>query len=367
MFRVSKSLGWGFFSLVLWRCSRRIPLCHKGGEFSILGAHARRPGLAQHFPPPSAGVIVCQDNVVDKNGAGIRGAMLGAGLQAGAAFAPTRPPPATNSIPRVQLLADNNMITVWQSSVAGTPGIYARLAKGGTRPRPPTLTAPIFTPSIPGSTLTPKTSRLIPPWRPCPTAARSSPGPAWPGWKHVGGFCPQDQQQRRLFPAKEFKSTNTPSPTSANPPSPPWPTANTSSCWISEQERFYNSVDVYARVFTAAGAPVTDEIAVNSGTYPCDTPDVAPLNDGGFTVVWAQKDLEVATNSWDVWGRAFSASGSPEVADFRINTFCSAINTGPRSRPVPPAAWWCGPVWVRTARAKAFWPLFAGWNRSFGQ
>jgi hypothetical protein len=38
-------------------------------------------------------------------------------------------------------------------------------------------------------------------------------------------------------------------------------------------------------------------------------------------VVWGQKDLEVATNSWDVWGRAFTASGSPEVADFRINSY----------------------------------------------
>ena len=55
-----------------------------------------------------------------------------------------------------------------------------------------------------------------------------------------------------------------------------------------------------------SGAPVTDEIAVNSGTNLCDTPDVAPLNDGGFTVVWAQKDMAVATNSWDVWGRAFT-------------------------------------------------------------
>jgi len=38
-------------------------------------------------------------------------------------------------------------------------------------------------------------------------------------------------------------------------------------------------------------------------------------------VVWGQKDMEVATNSWDIWGRSFNAAGSPEVTDFRINTY----------------------------------------------
>ena len=91
--------------------------------------------------------------------------------------------------------------------------------------------------------------------------------------------------------------------------------------WVSENERANNSVDVYARIFTAAGAPVTDEIPINSATGACDTPDVAPLGDGGFTVVWAQKDPVIVSNSWDVWGRAFNSAGSPFVQDFRINTF----------------------------------------------
>ena len=91
--------------------------------------------------------------------------------------------------------------------------------------------------------------------------------------------------------------------------------------WTSEQERRFNSIDVYARIFTVDGVPVTDEIPVNSTANTCATPAIAPLADGGFTVVWAQKDLTVLTNSWDVWGRAFSAAGKPDAADFRINTY----------------------------------------------
>jgi hypothetical protein len=38
----------------------------------------------------------------------------------------------------------------------------------------------------------------------------------------------------------------------------------------------------------------------------------------------------VATNGWDIWGRAFSASGSPEGAAFRINTHLYGDQYGPK-------------------------------------
>jgi hypothetical protein len=69
------------------------------------------------------------------------------------------------------------------------------------------------------------------------------------------------------------------------------------------------------------GVPVTDEIAINSTANPCASPAIAPLNDGGFVVVWSQNDASVPTNGWDVWGRPFTAEGMPEATDFRINTY----------------------------------------------
>lgn len=108
--------------------------------------------------------------------------------------------------------------------------------------------------------------------------------------------------------------------------------------WISEREKSAQGADVYARVFTDAGVPVTDEISVNSdnsGTGVCANPAVAAQNDGGFTIVWNQMDSSNSTNGYDIWGRAFNGSFSPVADDFRINTYLygdqygAKIATGP--------------------------------------
>lgn len=79
--------------------------------------------------------------------------------------------------------------------------------------------------------------------------------------------------------------------------------------WVSEQQRFENSVDIYARLFRPDGVPTSGEILVNVETNVCANPQVASLPGGGFLVVWSQKDPVVRENSWDIWGRAFDASG----------------------------------------------------------
>ncbi len=104
--------------------------------------------------------------------------------------------------------------------------------------------------------------------------------------------------------------------------------------WVSEGERFVTSRDIYARVFTAAGVPVTGEFLANSGTYKCGTPALAPLNNGGFTAAWSQKDT-ILTNGWDVWGRAFNAHGAPTVPPFRINTYLYGDQYNPRLASAP--------------------------------
>jgi len=89
--------------------------------------------------------------------------------------------------------------------------------------------------------------------------------------------------------------------------------------WVSEQQRFENSVDVYARLFRSDGTPVSGEILVNADTNVCANPQVAALPGGGFLVIWGQKDTLVRSNSWDIWGRAFDANGSGGAVR-RLNT-----------------------------------------------
>ncbi len=89
--------------------------------------------------------------------------------------------------------------------------------------------------------------------------------------------------------------------------------------WISEQQRFENSVDVYGRIFSASGVANGSEFRINSGTNICANPSVAASQDGGFTVAWMQKDPILRSNSWDIFARPFSGNAFGGVTR-RINT-----------------------------------------------
>ena len=311
MFRISKRLVGGCFLAGSVAVFAQNPVVPSGAEFTILGSI---PG-DQVWPSisllPSGGIISWQDNVVDKSGSGVGGALLSARFGAGRTFGVNKVAAGNQMYPRVQLLANGNTIHVWQCNVAGTPGIYARLAKGSNF-----------------YTIDTRLNTYLKDHQADPAVAALPDGSAVIAWASYGEdgsmwgvFARKLSAKGVASPAKEFQVNQFSQFNQRKPTVATLANGNFVICWVSEQERANNSVDVYARIFTAAGAPVTDEIPVNSAANPCDTPDVAPLNDGGFTVVWAQKDLANPTNSWDIWGRAFSASGSPQVADFRINTF----------------------------------------------
>jgi len=322
MFDVSKSLFLGVFLAGSMAVRAQNPLLPQGAEFSILGPIRGDQVWPSISLSPLAGVIVWQDNVVDNHGAGIGGSMIAQNLQkSGRIFCANKTATGDQIKPKVQLLADNNMITVWQSSVAGTPDIYARLARGTTTKTESSYGTNFFT-------IDRRVNIYIKDQQVDPAVAALPDGSAVVTWSSYGQdgsmwgvYGRKISKTGVMSPAREFLVNQYTQYNQRKPAVATLANGQFVICWISEQERFYNSADVYARIFTAAGVPVTDEIAVNSGASPCDTPDVAPLNDGGFTVVWAQKDLAVATNAWDIWGRGFTASGSPEVADFRINTF----------------------------------------------
>ncbi|MGA2177347.1 MAG: hypothetical protein ABSH38_20420 [Verrucomicrobiota bacterium] len=318
MLRVPGSLWLGVFLAGSVALLGQNSVVRQGGEFSILGSvpgDQVRPSLSLSS---SAGVIVWQDNMVDKHGAGVGGALLNTGFGASRIFRVNKTATGDQIKPKVQLLANNDLICVWESAVAGTPDIYARLARG---PKGGDAYGTNF------YTIDLRLNSYTADQQTDPAVTALPDGSAIVSWQSYG----QDGSMwgvyaRRVLatgktPAKEFLVNQY---TAYNQRSPAVATLANGQyviAWISEQERFLNSVDVYARIFTAAGVPVTDEIPVNSCTNICDSPAVAPLNDGGFTVVWAQKDSVVLTNSWDVWGRAFSAGGNPEVSDFRINTY----------------------------------------------
>jgi hypothetical protein len=100
--------------------------------------------------------------------------------------------------------------------------------------------------------------------------------------------------------------------------------------WVTEQQRFEASVDIYGRLFTTAGAAAGNEFLINPGTNICANPTVAAsLTYGGFMVGWSEHARTAPNTGWDIKARSFSngLTGS----DVRtVNTHIVGDQYGPR-------------------------------------
>ena len=329
IFRVPKSLCTGG---VLLACSIALfgqnSVTKQGSEYSILGGLPGDQVLPSLSLSPTGGAITWQDSRLDKKGAGLGASLLDASFSSGHTLRVEKVVTGRRVKPQVQLLANNNILFVWQGSVtpASTPNIYARFANNSAKDATGYGTN-FYSPDIQVNTYT--ADQQVD-----PVVAALPDGSAIIAWSSYGedGSMWGVYARRLTAQGKALKADNNGSTkqflvnqyTSYNQRNPSVATlanGNYAIAWISEQERSAGSVDVYARIFNANGVPVTDEIPVNSETNICSSPALAALNDGGFTAVWAQKDGLVPSNGWDIWARAFSAAGTPETSDARINTF----------------------------------------------
>lgn len=98
--------------------------------------------------------------------------------------------------------------------------------------------------------------------------------------------------------------------------------------WVSENQRFDSSVDIYGRMFDASGSPVTGEFLVNASTNACANPSVAASTDGSFMVGWSEFSGNRRTG-WEVKVRSFDASGNGG-AEVQANTYVNRNQVGPR-------------------------------------
>jgi hypothetical protein len=99
--------------------------------------------------------------------------------------------------------------------------------------------------------------------------------------------------------------------------------------WVSEQQRFQNSVDLYGRIFDANGSPLGSEFLVNANTNVCANPAVTATGDG-FTVAWGQKDLSDRFKSWDIIAGSFTSSGAPSTSELMVNSFTYGDQFAPK-------------------------------------
>jgi hypothetical protein len=103
----------------------------------------------------------------------------------------------------------------------------------------------------------------------------------------------------------------------------------TNSTYVTASSALVPSVDVYARMFSSNGVAVGNEFVVNPDFNVCANPAVAAATDGSFMVAWSRRDLATRVNGWDIFARAYSATGVGGTVS-RANTFVSGNQYAPR-------------------------------------
>jgi hypothetical protein len=286
-----------------------------GIEYAIAGS---LPGDQSH---PSFGIkttggyIVWEDNLTDGDGLGISARRLDSNLSGSfSSFRVNVIGAGDQERPQVALLNNGGAAFVWQGGRRSYQHIYARfLSASGTWVTPANdVLVNTFTNNF---QVNPAVAAL----------ANGNVVVAWGSFNEFSGNSLQDVYAQVLSPAgqklggellvNQFTSYNQRTPAIAGLSDGRFVVA-----WISEQQRFFNSVDIYARIFNADGSPSGNEIPVNTSTNVCANPSIAASPNGGFMIAWSEKDLtSLKTNSWDVYARAFLNTGAAAGPVARLN------------------------------------------------
>jgi hypothetical protein len=317
----------------------------EGGEYNISGV---LPG-EQMFPraaiKPGGGYIVWQDNFTDGSGAGISARKLDSSLSS--PFSPFRVNHVGNDDqeqPAVSLLNGGGAVFVWEGGKQGYQHIYARfLSPAGTW---------ITGVGNNGEVMvnTPTNRYQLEPA--VATLANGNVVVTWSSFNQVSANSLRDVYLQLLTPegvkiggenrVNQFSAFNQRSAAIT-----PLNDGRFIVVWISEQQRFspnpipdnvngvsptqigFASIDVYGRIYSAAGVPEGGEFLINSGMSACANPSVASSADGGFAVVWMERDTQTTGMGWDVFFRPFSGNALGGTTQ-RVNSNLSGDQLAPK-------------------------------------
>lgn len=294
----------------------------QGGEYNPAGSLVGDQVYPHVSIKTTGGYIVWQDNFTDGAGLGISARKLDSSLSGNlSTFRVNENSTNDQERSQVSMLNDGGAVFVWQGGKQSFQHIYARVRSASGI----WMTGDIQV-NIPTNVFQREAAIT--------TLANGNAVVVWGSFNQVSGTSFQDVYSQILTPAgaKSGGETLVNSTTAFNQRSAaiaPLSDGRYVVVWVSEQQRFENSVDVYARVFTANGGAASSEFLINSGTNVCASPSVAPSADGGFIVAWMQKDILVSSNSWDVFARPFSGAGFGGVTR-RVNTEVYGDQLGPK-------------------------------------
>lgn len=294
----------------------------QGGEYQIAGAQSGDQINPHASVKASGGYLVWQDNITDGAGLGISARKLDSSLSATlSTFRVNQTGAADQERPQISLLNGGGAAFVWQGGPQGLQHIYARLlSSGGTW-----LTADV---QVNTATNVYQIEPVV------ATLTNGNVVVVWSSFNQVSGTSMRDLYAQILTPTgTKYGSESLLNQTTAFNQRSAAVAALTDGrfvvVWVSEHQRFENSVDIYGRIYNASGTPAAGEFRVSAGTNVCANPTVSASVDGGFAVTWMERDLIILANGWDIFSRPFAANAAGGVTR-RINTYTVGDQVGPK-------------------------------------
>lgn len=302
------------------------------GEYALSGAltgDQTRPALAFG---PTGGYVVWQDNVTDGDGIGISAQRLNDNLSGTLApFRINQLGAGHQESPQAAVLPNGGAVFVWQGGALGFQKIYARfLNPDGTFATGDILVGvDTNQPSLNPAVAVLVGGEVVVAW-----SRMEADG-------HLQGVCARRLSSAGALLGDEWVVNQASLYNQSRPALTALAGGGFVIAWVSESvrgidpnvtETFSDSyaVDIFARRYTAAGIANGGEFKVNTQPYYCGNPALAATSDGGFSVVWEQRDAAVRTNSLDILARSYDAAGAPVAVPAVVNATTYGDQYAPR-------------------------------------
>ena len=327
----SVSRSWLAFGLLAvlavlaWPVHGTTGFVSEGGEFLPLGVPAAdqtSPALAINA---EGGYIAWQENGASSGTFTVRARRLNRALTGWyRSFVVNSATEGSHEEPQVVQLADGGAVFVWRGGPLGKQGIFARFLKPGGG------NSPVFL----GDDIEISPAGSVP--NQSPGVARLKDGSVVVTWANFGGDGGRyGVFGQRLTSAGEklggkFRLSTTADSNQRSSTVAALADGGFAAAWVSENQRFERSADVFARIFGPAGTPLTGEMRLNQSTNLTATPALAALPEGGFVAAWAEYDYDAPANGWDITVGAFTQQAVATRPTVRLNTYRKSDQLSPK-------------------------------------
>ena len=294
----------------------------QGGEYSLSGEVLGDQTRAAAAVTEEGGFVVWDDNASDDDGFGISVRRLDRN------FAPVFGNFRLNigtagdqRNPQISAIPGGGAAVVWQGGMPGSQNIFVRfLIADGTFDY--NFDLPVNTHSLSQKqdpdVATLANGNLLVVWS---SAAQDG---------HMEGVFGQRVSTAGVklgpeFPVNQYTSFNQRSPKSEGLSG-----GRSVVAWVSEQQRFSQSVDLYCRILNADGQFQSNEIQMNTATNVVANVSLSAVETGGFVAAWSELTQENESVHWDVKARVFDGSGTAQSRVVTVNETTANDQFAPR-------------------------------------